>query len=153
MDNKIQITQKGLEALEEQLRVLIEEKRPSMVERLSNARAAGDLSENSDYQNAREELEFIDGKISELQEVIKNAQVVKIEGNGGSVDFGSHVVVKIDGTKTQYHVVGEWEADPSQQKISYTSPLGQALVGKRKGDKVNVEAPAGKISYEILGVK
>ena len=150
--NKIQITEKGFEALEKELNVLLETKRPKLVERLSNARAEGDLSENSDYQNAREELGFMDGKISELQGVIKNADIVKGGGNGDEVAVGTSVKVIVNGDKHEYHVVGEWEADPMKKKISYTSPLGKALVGKKRGEKVEVEAPAGKVTYEIVEI-
>lgn len=150
--NKIQITEKGFEALEKELKFLLEEKRPKLVERLSNARAEGDLSENSDYQNAREELGFMDGKITELQGVIKNADVIKGGGNGDRVAVGTSVKVKVNGDEHEYHVVGEWEADPIKKKISHTSPLGKALVGKKKGEKVEVDAPAGKITYEIVKI-
>ena len=149
---KIQITKKGFEALKEELELIVEKKRPKLVERLSNARAAGDLKENSDYQNAREELGFMDGKIAELQGVIKNAEVVSGSGNGNEVSVGTSVKVKVNGDEHEYHVVGEWEADPMKKKISHTSPLGQALVGKKKGEKVDVEAPAGKVSYEIVEI-
>jgi len=146
------MTKKGFEALERELGVILEKKRPKLVERLSNARAEGDLSENSDYQNAREELGFMDGKIAELQGVIKNAEVINSGGNGNEVSVGTSVKVKVNGDQHEYHVVGEWEADPMKKKISHTSPLGQALVGKKKGEKVDVEAPAGKVSYEIVEI-
>ena len=150
--NKIQITKNGFEALEKELELIVEKKRPKLVERLSNARAEGDLSENSDYQNAREELSFMDGKIAELQGVIKNAEVISGSGNGNEVSVGTSVKVKVNGAEHEYHVVGEWEADPMKKKISHTSPLGKALVGKKKGEKVDVEAPAGKVSYEIVEI-
>jgi len=147
------MTEKGHEALQEELKVLVEEKRPKMVDRLSRARAEGDLSENSDYQNAKDELEFMDGKIAELKNVLKNAEVVEVGKNDGKVALGTSVLVKIDGDKHEYHVVGEWEANPAKKRISHTSPLGQALMGKKKGEKVDVEAPAGKVVYEILEIK
>lgn len=149
---QIQMTKKGHDALQRELKILVEEKRPKMVDRLSKARAEGDLSENSDYQNAKSDLEFLDGKISELQEVLKNAVVVDRKNNRGEVAVGASVVVKMGKDEHEYHVVGEWEADPKEKKISHTSPLGQALMGKKKGDKVEVEAPAGKVVYEILKI-
>lgn len=153
INKKVQITDKGFKALQGQLGELKKTKRPKLVDRLSHARAEGDLSENSDYQNAKEELGFMDGKIAELEHVIKNAEVIKVVKNGGIVDIGSSVTVKINGDKSEYNIVGEWEANPVKKMISHTSPLGQALVGKKVGEKVEVEAPAGKIAYEILKIK
>lgn len=152
-NEKITLTKKGYENLEEELDRLKNEKRPKAVERLSNARAEGDLSENSDYTNAREELEFLDGRISELEEVLKKADVVETGSNGDVVALGTRVRVKIDGNEHFYHIVGEWEADPAEKKISHTSPLGKALIGKKVGQEVKVNAPAGKITYNILEIE
>ena len=155
MDNQnkqVQITKQGLESLEAELNGLTSEKRPKLVERLSHARSQGDLAENSDYQNAKDELEFLDGRISELGYVLKNAVVVKAGAKRGQVSFGTKVTLKADKKKHVYEIVGEWEADPADKKISHTSPLGQALMGKKVGEKVDVEAPAGKITYKILSI-
>jgi len=148
---KTQLTKEGLDALVKELHELKEVKRPALVERLSHARAEGDLSENSDYQNARDELEFLDGRIAEYQEIIKRAEVVSYNSKS-EVAIGAKVEVRIKGNSQTYHIVGEWEADPLEKKISHTSPLGQALVGKKPGDKVEVDAPAGKVIYEILSI-
>jgi len=131
----------------------LEQKRPKVVERLANARSQGDLSENSDYQNAREELEFLDGRINELGEVIKNARVVTSQAVSGAVDIGKSVKVRVGDREMVFFIVGEWEANPSEKKISLSSPLGQALMGKKKGDKIRVEAPAGTVVYEVLTVE
>ncbi|MFC1710155.1 transcription elongation factor GreA [Patescibacteria group bacterium] len=152
MSKPTQVTKEGLKALEEELRDLVEEKRPKLVDRLANARSQGDLSENSDYQNARDDLEFLDGRIAELQEVITSAQVVTGGNNKGAVDVGTKVTLKVNGSRHVYDIVGDWEADPAEKKISHTSPLGQSLVGKKKGEKVQVEAPAGNLTYEILKI-
>src|SRR3989344_5197476 len=149
---KVQITQKGLESLKKELDLLVNEKRPKVVDRLANARSQGDLAENSDYHNAKDELEFLDGRISELEDVVSNAQIVDERGNGDGVAVGTKVTLKVNGNTQEFHIVGEWEADPAKKKISHTSPLGKALVGKDKGNKVEVEAPAGKVVYEILSV-
>ena len=149
---KIQVTKEGLENLKAELHELNEVKRPKLVDRLANARSQGDLSENSDYHNAKDELEFLDGRISELEDVLTNAVVVENGGNGSGVSLGTTVAVKVNGQKHEFHIVGEWEADPSEKKISHTSPLGQELMGRKKGEKVEVEAPAGKIIYEILAI-
>jgi transcription elongation factor GreA len=149
---KVQITEKGLELLKKELDELVNVKRPKAVERLANARTQGDLAENSDYHNAKDELEFLDGRIDELEEVVKNVDVVDEGGNGDGVAVGTKVKLKVGGDTFEYDIVGEWEADPAKKKISHTSPLGKALVGKGPGDKVEVEAPAGKVVYEIISV-
>ena len=153
MNKQIQITKEGLKELKAEHNELIDVKRPKLVERLSYARSQGDLSENSDYQNAKDELEFLDGRISELDHVLKNAVIASGGSNGGGVGVGTKVTVKSNGNTHTFHIVGEWEADPAEKKISHTSPLGQALVGKSVGDTVEVEAPAGKLLYEILSIK
>lgn len=151
--NQVQVTKDGLEALKNELADLLQNKRPEVVDRLSFARTQGDLTENSDYQNAKQELEFTDGRIEELQLVIKNATVVNSNSNNGSVAMGTKVKVKVNGNEMVFHIVGDWEADPAEKKISHTSPLGQALIGKAVGDDVVVEAPAGKITYQIVSVE
>jgi len=145
MKSDLTLTKEGLVKLKAELGELTDEKRPKLVERLAYARSQGDLSENSDYQSAREELEFLDGRIDELTEVTKTAKV----SDGG----GTKITVKLNGKKSIFDIVGEWEADPMNKKISDKSPLGLALLGKKPGEKVEVEAPAGKVVYEILGVE
>lgn len=150
--NKVQLTQAGFEELKNELKNLVEARRPAVVERLSNARSMGDLSENSDYHQAKEELEFLDGQISELQTILYQAKVVKKSNGSRQVGVGSKVKVKAGKTEHIFHIVGEWEADPKEKKISHESPLGKALVGKGVGDRVEVSAPAGKVAYEILAI-
>jgi transcription elongation factor GreA len=154
MRKNLKVTQMGLTQLKAELSELIDVKRPKLVDRLSNARQQGDLSENSDYQSAKEELEFLDGRIDELAEVIKTAVVA--DGNkpaNGGVGVGTKVTVKVNGKEVVFNVVGEWEADPMNKKISESSPLGLALSGKKVGDSVEVDAPAGKVTYEIVAVE
>lgn len=154
MKNNLKLTKAGLTALKSELEELQSVKRPKIVERLANARGQGDLSENSDYQSAKEELEFLDGRIDELTEVIKNADVVSTGAkNGHFVNLGTKVTVKVNGKRTVFDIVGEWEADPVNKKISHDSPLGMALLGKKVGDKAEVEAPAGKLTYEIVAIE
>lgn len=152
MNQKIQITQKGFDRLQKELDELTNQKRPKLVDRLENARSQGDLSENSDYSNAKSELEFLDGRIDELKSVLDNAKVVATANGGSQVDIGAKVNLKVDGSEIVYEIVGDWEAKPTEQKISHASPLGQALVGKKVGETVEVKAPAGKIKYEILAI-
>lgn len=154
MENKkVQVTKQGLDELKNELDELKNTKRPKLVDRLEYARSQGDLSENSDYQNAKDELEFLDGRIDELENVLSNAEVVESNGNTDTVSVGAKVTLKTNGNKHIYELVGEWEADPMNKKISHESPLGQALMGKEVGEKIEVEAPAGKVNYEIIGIE
>ncbi len=148
---QIQITREGYDSLKRELDELVDRKRPKLVERLERARNEGDLTENSDYSNAKEELEFLDGRIDELTHVVENAVILK-NGSMDHVSVGTSVTLRVKGKELIYHIVGEWEADPLNRKISYESPLGRALVGKSVGDSVEVEAPAGKLVYEILSL-
>ncbi len=152
MNNTMMITKPGLVQLQKELDELNTVRRPQLVERLALARSMGDLSENSDYQSAKEDLSFVDGRIAELEDLIKSAQVI-VPTTSGQVDFGHSVTVQVNGTKTVFQIVGEWEADPTKKKISHSSPLGQALMGRKVGEKVPVEAPAGKVVYTIAGIE
>ena len=149
----VPITQAGLESLKRELDELVDIKRPKLVERLAFARTQGDLTENTEYHNAKDELEFLDGRISELQEVLRFAVVADKGGHKGAISLGTQVKLKANGKEHIFYIVGEWEADPAEKKISHTSPLGQALIGKKVGERVEVEAPAGKITYEILAIE
>lgn len=145
------ITQAGLDQLKAELDQLVNTRRPGLVERLALARSMGDLSENSDYQSAREDLSFVDGRIAELEDLIKSAQIAK-PLNNDAIDIGHSVTVKVNSRAAVFHIVGEWEADPKQSKISHSSPLGLALMGKKVGDKVEVTAPAGKLVYTVTAI-
>ncbi|HKB88859.1 MAG TPA: transcription elongation factor GreA [Patescibacteria group bacterium] len=153
MKNSIKLTKDGLAALKKELAELLDLKRPKLVARLSYAREQGDLSENSDYQSAKEELEFLDGRIDELTGVIKTSVVVDETKKNDGVSVGTKVTVKVNGKENVFNVVGDWEADPVNKKISDSSPLGVALSGKKVGEKAVVEAPAGKVMYEILAIE
>lgn len=157
MDNKktIFVTKQGLEELKAELHDLEKVKRPQVLERVSQARAMGDLSENSEYTAAREELSLIDGRLEELADMLKRVEIIneeKASKKKSAVQLGSTVTVKINGKKEKFEVVGEWEADPGEKKISHESPLGKALLGKALNDKIEVEAPAGKILYHIVEI-
>ena len=152
---KIYLTKEGLEELKKEFEELTNVKRPDVLSRVSQARSMGDLSENAEYVAAREELSFIDGRIEELEELTKQAVLIQeshSKSGSGTVKLGSTVTVTIKGKREIFTVVGEWEADPHEKKISHESPLGKALIGKKVGEKVEVEAPAGKISYTIASV-
>ena len=151
---KIYLTKEGLGDLKKEYEELAKIKRPDVLARVSQARSMGDLSENAEYVAAREELSFIDGRIDELEELIKQAVLIQESHTKGNhiVKLGSTVTVHIKGKKEVFTVVGEWEADPKDKKISHESPLGKALLGKKIGERVEVEAPAGKLGYTIIAV-
>lgn len=148
------MTQQGYDELVKELAELKTTKLPAAIDRVATARSFGDLSENSEYHAAREDLAVLEGRIEELELLIQTAQIASGAANG-AVAVGSQVVVQIDGKQDQhiFNIVGEWEADPVQKKISEKSPLGQALAGKKVGDVVEVEVPAGKLKYIIKQVK
>ena len=152
--NKVYLTQEGWDNLKKELQNLVEVRRPYTVERLSNARNAGDLSENSDYTEAKQDLAFIDGRIAELEEVLSRVEEIKKDNcKHDKVDLGCEVKVEVNGEENVFHIVGEWEADPNSKKISHESPLGKVLLGRGKGEQVEVDAPAGKILYTILEIE
>lgn len=156
MDNKkIYLTREGLAELKKEYEELVKSKRPDILARVSQARDMGDLSENAEYTAAREELSFIDGRIDELEELIKQAVVIHetSKSSNNVVKLGSTVTLNVKGKKEIFTVVGEWEADPKEKKISHESPLGKALIGKKVGEKIEVEAPAGKLAYAIVAVR
>jgi transcription elongation factor GreA len=148
---KILLTSEGLEELKREYDTLINKKRPELVERLATARAQGDLSENSEYTAAKSDLSFMDGRIAELEMVLHEAKVVSTHSKS-SIDIGCKVTLDHGKKKDTYIIVGEWEADPMQRKISHSSPLGKALLGKKVGEQVEVEAPAGKIKYQVVEI-
>ncbi len=150
---KIQLTREGFENLQKELKDLLENKKPAAVDRLSKARAMGDLSENSEYVAAKEDLALVEGRVQEVEEIIKTAEVVSNHNGNHVVDVGVAVTVEADGKQDVFQIVGEFEADPMNKKLSHTSPIGKALVGKKVGDIVEVEIPAGKILYKILEIK
>lgn len=148
---KVILTREGLAELKKELDGLVNTKRPEAVARLSLARGQGDLSENSEYAAAKQDLGFIDGRIVELEKVISEAQVVATHSKS-KVDVGCKVTLHVNGKKDTFYIVGEWEVDPKQKKISHSSPLGKALLGKKVGEKVEVEAPIGKVVYKIISI-
>lgn len=157
MDNKkkIFVTKAGLEDLKKELEDLEKVKRPQVLERVSSAREMGDLSENSEYTAAREELSLMDGRIEELSDMLKKVEIIDeamAARRTSSIQLGSKVTVQVNGKKEHFELVGEWEADPHEKKISHESPLGRALLGKAVGEKIEVEAPAGKITYSVVEI-
>lgn len=148
-----QLTKQGFEKLKGELEQLQTVKKPSAIEALQKARAMGDLSENSAYTTARDELSSVEGRIRELQAILETADVVdETVTQQGVVGLGSKVEVICDNEKETYELVGEYEADPMKHKVSSSSPLGSALMGHKQGDKVTLTVPAGTQTYQILSV-
>lgn len=152
-NQKILLTKEGYEKLSNELRDFVEKKRPIAVERLRKAREMGDLSENSEYTAAKEDLSFVEGRIQEVEEIVKRAEIVESNNRKNIVDIGCKVTVICDGTRECFSIVGELEADPMTKKLSSKSPIGKALLGSKIGEKVNITIPAGKILYEILEIE
>ena len=150
------MTAPGLQRLEDELRNLKSVERPAVIRAIAEARLHGDLSENAEYHAARDRQSFIEGRIQELEEVISAAEVIDPSSlSGENVKFGAHVRLVDEETEKEssYQIVGVYEADIKHQRLSISSPLAKALIGKKTGDTISVPAPAGDRTYEILGVK
>ncbi len=150
--NKVQFTQEGFDKLKDEHDKLKGSVREKAVIRLQTARSMGDLSENSEYTAAKEDLAFVEGRIRELEELMKQAEIVQHEPTSTGVDIGDTVTVEVNGTKDKFQIVGEFEANPLEKKLSTTSPIGKALLGKKMGESVQVHVPAGTITYKIVSV-
>lgn len=155
--NAIPITKAGALALEEELKHLKGVRRPAVIQAIAEAREHGDLKENAEYHAAREEQGFIEARIKDLEAKLSHAQIIDVTKlpNTGKVVFGTTVVVydEIKDKEITFQIVGEDEADVKQNKISVTSPVAQALIGKQVDDIALVKAPGGDIEYEIVEVK
>ncbi len=154
--NKIPMTQKGYEKLQDELKKLTSEDRPNIISAIAEARGHGDLSENAEYQYAKEQQSLIEGRISDLESTISRAEIIDVKNMiGEDIKFGATVEIEDDesGKKQTYQIVGEYESDIENKKISITSPLARALIGKSKTDNVEVNSPKGIKSYTIVSVK
>ncbi len=148
-NNKVNLTLTGYSELAAELADLKDNKLPVAIDRVATARAFGDLSENAEYHSARDDHAALVGKIEELTDILARSQIIQTTTSKTQVGVGSKVKVSISGTTHEFVIVGEWGADPAEKKISHESPLGKALIGKGVGDKVEVNAPAGKVIYHI----
>lgn len=152
MENTKMLTPEGEKKLKEELAAL-KERRKVVMEKVKFARGLGDLSENDEYSSARDEQAFVDGKIKMIETTLKGAKIVKKDTGNKAVSLGCTVTVSTNGDKTEFYLVGATEADPINRKISCESPLGKALLARKVGDRVDFEAPVGKVTYTILEVR
>jgi transcription elongation factor GreA len=153
MTQKI-ITQEGLEKLQNELKALKEIKLPDIIEKIEQAKELGDLSENAEYHDAKEQQGFMVSRIREIESILKNAIVTEKHQANGAIDIGATFVVEDQaGNKKEFSLVGFNEADPIVGKISNESPMGEAFLGKKQGDTVEVEIPKGIMIYKVIDVK
>lgn len=153
---KVPMTAGGYKTLAEELKKRQQEERPRIIQAISEARAHGDLSENAEYHAAKEAQSHNEGRIAELEDHISRAEVIDVSKlGGGTIKFGATVTLIDEDTEAEkkYQIVGEGEADVKSGKISITSPIARALIGKEAGDAIEVNAPGGGKSYEILKVQ
>ncbi len=157
MSQRVPLTLRGAELLRDELKRLKGEDRPRIIAAIAEARAHGDLKENAEYHAAKEQQSFLEGRISEIESKLGNAQVIDVTQleNRGKVVFGTTVVLieTGDGREVTYQIVGDDEADSKQGLISISSPIARALIGKEEGDEVEVNAPGGSKRFEIIEVR
>ena len=154
--NKIPMTAEGYTKLQDELKKLTSEDRPKITEAIAEARSHGDLSENAEYQYAKEQQSLIEGRIIDLENAISKAEVIDVKSvEGDDIKFGATVEIEDDesGEKKQYQIVGEYESDIENKKLSITSPLARGLIGKAEDDNVEINSPKGLKSYTILSIK
>ena len=150
------MTAEGYTKLQDELKKLTSEDRPKIIEAIAEARSHGDLSENAEYQYAKEQQSLIEGRIIDLESAISKAEVIDVKSvEGDDIKFGATVEIEDDesGEKHQYQIVGEYESDIENKKLSITSPLARGLIGKTEEDNVEINSPKGLKSYTILSVK
>lgn len=155
-EKQVILTAEGLKKLEEELEYLKSSKRGQVAERIKQAIDYGDISENSEYEDAKNEQAFVEGRIITLEKMLRNAKLIEeADIQTDVVTVGSRVLLKDleDGSEFEYTIVGSAEADPAQSKISNESPVGKAVLGQNKGAIIEVQVPVGKVQYQILDIK
>ena len=155
-DNVIYVTEEGLKKIEEELRFLKEERREEISHRLELAISHGDLSENADYDYAKQEQAFVEGRIKDLEDSLRRAKLIENDGRVDEVRVGNTVTVVEEGFEDEpetYYIVGVHEADPGNGRISNESPIGRALLGAKAGDTVSAIVPAGEIHFKIIRIE
>jgi len=146
------ISKDGLETLRHELEELIAVRRPEVAQRIHDAKELGDLSENAEYEDAKNEQAFVEGRIQQLEALIKNAKLIEDNHGNDHVQIGSTVKVNGPDGNQSFTIVGSTEAKPTEGRISNESPVGRALLGKKKGETVKVQVPAGDIAYTIVAI-
>ena len=152
-DTQSYVTKEGLLKLKDELKQLKTVKRKEIAWRIQEAKELGDLSENAEYAEAKNEQGFIEGRIIEIENMLKNVAIITAGEVDGFVRVGSTISLKVDSTERQYTIVGSNEADPVKGLISNESPLGQAFLGRKVGDMVDVKVPVGVVKYKIVAIK
>jgi transcription elongation factor GreA len=152
MKKQFSFTKEGADEVKEELKNL-KAQRVVIADRIKQARALGDLSENAEYQSAREEQDRLETRISELEHVIANMQIIKKAKTNGHVRLGSNVILKAAGKTKEFQIVGTMEADPLNGKVSDESPIGRALIGKKQGEKAEIKTAAETRAYTIVDIK
>ena len=153
MDDAIQyVTAESLATLKKEFETLRNVTIPEIAKRIDEAKQQGDLSENAEYHQAREDMSWAQGRLQELEQIIGNAEII-VKKNTGVVSLGSAIVVKVNGQKKNYTIVGPQEINPARGLISNESPLGEAFLGHQVGDTVEVKVPSGKMIYEIMEIE
>jgi transcription elongation factor GreA len=154
LTRKVFLTKEGLQKLNQELDRLVHIKRPQVLERIQEAREFGDLMENSGYDAAKDEQSIVEGRIQELQDILAKAKIITPSSQKNNfVVIGSTVVVEVDGQVDEFIIVGSFEADPSKKKISNESPVGQALLGAKVGEIVEVITPIVRAKYKIIEIR
>ncbi|MFQ5487981.1 MAG: transcription elongation factor GreA [Gammaproteobacteria bacterium] len=155
--NKVPMTTRGAERLRQELHELKTVQRPRVIEAIAEAREHGDLRENAEYQAAKEQQSFIEGRIAEIDAKLANAEIIDVSkiNVGSRIVFGATVelINEESGEEVTYQIVGDDEADIKEGRISISSPIARALIGKEEGDIATVHAPGGELEYEIVSVK
>ncbi len=146
------ISKDGLDKLRAELDEMLAVRRPEIAQRIHDAKEHGDLSENAEYEDAKNEQAFVEGRIASLESMIKSATLIDEHASTDHVGIGSKVTVKIDGETETFTIVGSAEAKPTDGRISNESPVGRALLGRKRGDKVVVKVPAGDFTYTITDI-
>ncbi|GFP27208.1 transcription elongation factor GreA [Candidatus Hakubella thermalkaliphila] len=152
---KILVTEEGYKRLQEELEYLVRNKRREVAERLKEAKGFGDLTENSEYEDAKNEQAFVEGRIAQINEILSRAEIIAGNNTSDAVGVGSLVTLRdvVSGEVFEYRLVSSIESDPLSNLISYESPLGTAILNRKLGEKVRVEIPRGELEYEIVDVK
>ena len=155
MSEQTYLTPEGAEELRRELEQLVNERRPALAQKLKEAVAQGDLKENADYHDTKEQQAFVEGRIQRLENILRTATIISNNGTTDEVQIGCEVTIREQGSDLDetYMIVGAAEANPRDGKISQKSPIGAALMGRRKGDKVRVETPSGEVIFKIKRIK